>query len=332
MDLFPYDLRKNQKNIVQDIRNNLISGKNFVFESGTGSGKTICALSSTLQYALENNKKILYTTRTNAQQRQVIVELRAIQKKTNDERIFGVGMQGRSNMCLLAKEDPEIDNGTSEELSKFCSNQKKLATSKKNKGCNYYRNFIEDKQKIENAADWAKKHLPTAEEFIEYCEKKKVCPYEINKMLIREAVVVVVPYIYVFDRTIRIMLFEWLSISNDDIVLVVDEAHNLPNYIRDLFSAQLSMRMLNNCVMEAEKFGDPKLSGGKVSVSKFCKMLIEIINILRDSYVYGILENGIRTNAYVKNDAFIPSHELESEIMSRLKIQAICLDTRVFTI
>jgi DNA excision repair protein ERCC-2 len=36
--------------------------------------------------------------------------------------------------------------------------------------------------------------------------------------------------------------------------------------------------------------------------------------------VYGILENGIRTNAYVKNDAFIPSHELESEIMSRLKI------------
>ena len=320
MDLFPYDLRKNQKNIMHDIRNNLAAGKNFVFESGTGSGKTICVLSSALQYALENNKKILYTTRTNAQQRQVIVELRAIQKKIDDKRIFGVGMQGRGNMCLLARENPEIENGTSEELSKFCSNQKKLAVSKKNKGCKYYRNYIGDAQKIDSITEWAKKNLPTAEEFIEYCEKKKVCPYEINKMLIREAVVVVVPYIYVFDKMIRIMLFDWLSVSDDDIILVVDEAHNLPNYLRDLFSAQLSMWMLNSCVIEAEKFGDPKLSGGKITVSKFCKMLIEIISVLRDTYVYGILENGIRTNAYVKNDAFIPSHELESEIMSRLKI------------
>ncbi len=305
---------------MHNIRNNLTSGKNFVFESGTGSGKTICALSSTLQYALENNKKILYTTRTNAQQRQVIVELRAIQKKTGDERIFGVGMQGRSNMCLLAKEDPDIGNGTSEELSKFCSNQKKLAASNKNKGCKYYRNYIGDKQKIDSIVELAKNNLPTAEEFIELCEKKATCPYEINKMMIREAVVVVVPYVYVFDKTIRIMLFDWLSVSDDDIILIVDEAHNLPNYIRDLFSAQLSMWMLNNCVLEAKKFGDPKLSGGKISVSKFCKMLIEIISVLRDTYVYGILENGIRKNAYVKNDAFIPSHELESEIMSRLKI------------
>ena len=305
---------------MHNIRNNLTSGKNFVFESGTGSGKTICALSSTLQYALENNKKILYTTRTNAQQRQVIVELRAIQKKTGDKRIFGVGMQGRSNMCLLAREDPDIGNGTSEELSKFCSNQKKLAASNKNKGCKYYRSYIGDKQKIDSIVEWTKNNLPTAEEFIEFCEKKAVCPYEINKMMIREAVVVVVPYVYVFDKTIRNMLFDWLSVSDDDIILIVDEAHNLPNYIRDLFSAQLSMWMLNSCVLEAKKFGDPKLSGGKVSVSKFCKMLIEIISVLRDTYVYGILENGIRTNAYVKNDAFIPSHELESEIMSRLKI------------
>ena len=305
---------------MHNIRNNLTSGKNFVFESGTGSGKTICVLSSTLQYALENNKKILYTTRTNAQQRQVIVELRAIQKKTGDKRIFGVGMQGRSNMCLLAREDPDIGNGASEELSKFCSNQKKLAASNKNKGCKYYRNYIGDKQKIDSIVEWTKNNLPTAEEFIEFCEKKAVCPYEINKMMIREAVVVVVPYVYVFDKTIRIMLFDWLSVSDDDIILIVDEAHNLPNYIRDLFSAQLSMWMLNSCVLEAKKFGDPKLSGGKVSVSKFCKMLIEIIIVLIDTYVYGILENGIRTNAYVKNDAFIPSHELESEIMSRLKI------------
>ena len=305
---------------MHNITNALTTGKHFVFESGTGSGKTICALSAALPYALAHNKKILYTTRTNAQQQQVIVELRSIQNKTKDKRIFGVGMQGRGNMCLLARQDPDIANGSSEELSKFCSNQKKLATSNNSKGCSYYRQVLHDKQKIDGLIEWTKKNLPTAEEFIQVCQKKGVCPYEVNKIMIREATVVVVPYIYVFDKTIRIMLFDWLSVSDDDIILIVDEAHNLPNYIRDLFSAQLSMWMLNSCVSEAKKFGDPQLSGGKCSVSAFCTMLIEFISILRDNYVYGILENGIRTTSYVKHDALIPSHELDSEILSRLNI------------
>lgn len=326
MDLFPYDLRKNQENVMRDIRNTLDARKHFVFESGTGSGKTICALSSTLQYALENNKKIVYTTRTNAQQRQVILELRAIQKKMKDKRIFGLGIQGRANMCIIAKNDPEIGNGSSEELSKFCSNlKKKVLSNKKNEGCEYYRNFIGDKQKIDKIMEWTRQKLPTAEEFVEYCEKNMVCPYEMNKLLIKEAIVIIVPYIYVFDKSIRIMFFDWLSISEDDILLVVDEAHNLPDYLRDLFSAQLSVWMLNNCVFEAEKVGDPSIANGKISVSKFCKILLEIVNDLRDTYVYGILENGIRRNTHIKNDAFIPSHELESEILSRLKITSITL-------
>lgn len=326
MDLFPYDLRKNQENVMRDIRNTLDARKHFVFESGTGSGKTICALSSTLQYALENNKKIVYTTRTNAQQRQVILELRAIRKKMKDKRIFGLGIQGRANMCILAKNDPEIGNSSSEELSKFCSNlKKKVLSNKKNEGCEYYRNFIGDKQKIDKILEWTRQKLPTAEEFVEYCKKNTVCPYEMNKLLIKEAIVIVVPYIYVFDKSIRILLFDWLSISEDDILLVVDEAHNLPDYLRDLFSAQLSAWMLNSCVFEAEKVGDPSIANEKISVSKFCKMLLEIVNDLRDTYVYGILENGIRRNTHVKSDAFIPSHELESEILSRLKITSITL-------
>ena len=56
MELFPYTLRKNQNNIMQDITNNLIEGNDFVFESGTGSGKTICALSSTIAFALQHDK------------------------------------------------------------------------------------------------------------------------------------------------------------------------------------------------------------------------------------------------------------------------------------
>jgi len=324
MDLFPYKPRKNQTAVMQTIKNTLESGGDFVFESGTGSGKTICTLTSTLEYALENHKKIIYSTRTNAQQRQVILELREIRNKNKGikEKIFGIGIQGRANMCILARNDLEFAKGTSEELSKYCSNEKKKAKSTnkdKDKGCIYYRNFL-NKEKVETVKEWVKKELPTAEEFIDYCEKKEICSYEINRLLMRESPIVVVPYVYVFDLMIRNMLFDCLSVPEDDMILVVDEAHNLPNYIRDLFSAQLSMYMLNSCILEAEKYGDPGMVDGRFSVSEFCKILNEIVRDLRDTYIYGILEGGIRREPVKKNDAFIPSHEFETEILSRLKI------------
>jgi len=321
MGLFPYTPRKNQVAIMQTIKNTLDSRRNLVFESGTGSGKTICTLSASLEFALENNKKIIYSTRTNAQQRQVILELRQIRNKNKDieEKIFCVGVQGRANMCILAQKSEELSNGTSEELSRFCSNEKKKAKSKKDQGCLYYRKSL-DKEKVENALAWFKKNLPTAEEFIEFCDIKEICPYELNKLLMRESKLVVVPYIYVFDLMIRNMLFDSLAVPEDDMILIVDEAHNLPDYIRDLLSAQLSMYMLNSCVLEADKYGDPSMVDGRFSVSEFCKLLTEIVRDIRDTYVYGILENGIRREPIKNNDAFIPSHEFETEILSRLKI------------
>lgn len=322
MNLFPYTPRKNQIAIMQTIKKILNDEEHLVFESGTGSGKTVCTITAALEYALENNKKIVYTTRTNAQQRQVIIELRRICNKNPNlkNKIFGVGIQGRSNMCILARRDPELATGTSEELSRFCSNiKKKTKTDDKKKGCIYYYNFL-DKEKTNQAINWFKENLPTAEEFIRYCERRKLCPYEINKTLMREAKIVVVPYIYVFDLMIRNMLLDNISASENDIILVVDEAHNLPDYIRDLYSTQLSIYMLNNCISEAEKYGNPTILERGNTVSGFCKTLIEIINDLRDTYIYGILEDGIRYGSPKNVDAFIPTHEFEEEILSRLKI------------
>ena len=85
---------------------------------------------------------------------------------------------------------------------------------------------------------------------------------------------------YIFENIIRKMLIDWLSISEGDMILIVDEAHNLPDYIRDLFSLQLSMWMINNCVIEAEKYGDPSIIDGKFSLSGLCKLLIEKLSFL----------------------------------------------------
>jgi len=306
---------------MQTINRTLEDRRHLVFESGTGSGKTICVLSATLEYALQNGKKIVYTTRTNAQQRQVILEIRSIREKNPDlkDNLIGVGMQGRANMCLLARNNSELSKGTSEELSRFCSSEKKKTKNVPSEGCKFYRSFL-NKDKTDKTKQWFKKNLPTAEEFIEYCEKQSICPYELNKVLIKESNLIVVPYVYVFDLMIRNMLLDALGVSENDIILVVDEAHNLPDYIRDLYSSKLSLFMLTSCSLEAEKYGDPSMLDGRVTVSGFCKMLESIASDLRDTYVYAILENGIRTGIVKNSDAFIPSHEFETEIISRLKI------------
>ncbi|MEM4257588.1 MAG: ATP-dependent DNA helicase [Candidatus Thermoplasmatota archaeon] len=327
MQLFPYQFRKYQRDIINDISKALQTKNHLVFESGTGSGKTICVLAATVTYALEHQKKIIYTTRTNAQQQQVILEVRAIKKKKPATQVYAVALQGRANLCILAQKDQELRNGTSEELSKFCAEQKKKTLQKKkNTGCPYYKTFIGNQEKIDEILTYTHQHLPTAEEFVAYCENKGICPYELNKLLIKHATVIVVPYIYIFDTAIRIKLFDWLSISEQDTILIVDEAHNLPDYLRELFSAQLSMNMLKSCTYELEKYGDPTLLNGSISVSQFCSTLQDIINDLRSTYIYKILENDLRKNAKFENkDAFIPTHELEAELLSRFKITSTSL-------
>jgi DNA excision repair protein ERCC-2 len=319
MEGFPYNLRKFQHDIITSITDTVTQGSHLILESGTGTGKTICVLSGTLPHALTHDKKIIYTTRTNAQQRQVILELRAIRKKTNDPRIIGMGIQGRANMCLLARNDPELESGTSEELSRYCTQKKKKTQAKRSDGCPYFQPFTTDESKIEDAITWTKKTLPTAEDFIDYCTQHTICPYEANKQLMKDAIIVVVPYIYLFDPSIKNMLFDWYGVSEDDIILIVDEAHNLPDYLRDTYSAFLSSYMLKSCSYEAEKVGNPVLGNASCTVSQFCDTLLEIIQDLRDTYVYQILEQGIRTSTE-NGDAFIPTHEFESEIQTRLNL------------
>jgi DNA excision repair protein ERCC-2 len=319
MDFFPYTLRPYQRDIMDNITMSLRQRQPFIFESGTGSGKTVCTLAATLNYALENNKRIIYTTRTNAQQQQVIRELRTIRTHTKDTRLIGVGLQGRANLCLLARTDPETEHATADELSRFCAHNKKLTHTTKDKGCPYYRRLLDQTTTVDTLLTWTKNHLPTAEEFCTSCHDAQLCPYEVNKLLIPNALLVVVPYVYVFDKTIRIKLFDWLAAAEDDILLIVDEAHNLPDYLRDLYSAQMSTYMLTSCQSELERYGDPSLADGRVPTSLLCRTLLDIIADLRDTYVYNLMEGEVRTNLE-KTDAFIPSYEVETELLSRLTI------------
>ena len=72
MDVFPYPPRPNQLQFVKLVEEVAQRKGHLVLESGTGTGKTVCALSGTIQEALSHGRKVLYLTRTNSQEEQVV--------------------------------------------------------------------------------------------------------------------------------------------------------------------------------------------------------------------------------------------------------------------
>ena len=308
--MFPYKPRKYQTEILNLFRSTLITGGHLILEAGTGSGKTVCALEPTLKFAVKNKKRIIYVTRTNAQQKQVIYELRQL---TKNKEIFGCGMQGRRNLCPLIVDNPEFLNGTPEELSKICADRKRNTLSNDKNGCKYFeKNCICD---ISTIVAWTKKNLPTVEEFSDYCKKAGLCPYEITKSLLSDAVLVVVPYIYFFEPFLRKHLIEIMNVEIGDVLLIVDEAHNLPEYARSLKSTELSLNTLRLAVKEASEFGDKEIAEN-VMLSNFCMEMEKILLRTKNEYV-------------TEDDALIPSDEIESEIMSSFRISSNKLDKMI---
>ena len=316
--VFPYIFRTGQRTIVDKIYSILGQNTHIVMESGTGTGKTISALTPALCAALNNKKRIIYLTRTNSQQRQVILELRKIKEKLPLERlpadiILGIGLQGRMNLCPLIRNDPELAQGTPEDLSKLCSDRKSITrrimkgeqvrTEEKQRACKYFGNVWAYKK--DEIKGWVKSELPTPEELNDFCGKNELCAYELSKLLVKDSILVTAPYIYVFNKFIRQHLLDWMNCNMDDIYLIIDEAHNLPEFARELSSAELSMYSLGKARDEAIEFGNPALADELIA-TELCDYLQEILFLFQENYL-------------IDEDGFVPPNELEVELMSRFK-------------
>ena len=134
-DLFPYRFRPGQGELVRFISSTVDDGMNPVVEAGTGTGKTVSALSATLPTALERTMKVIYLTRTKSQQKQVIRESAAI-----GHGVLCVALQGRTAAsCPMMRDDPDLASGTSEEISKLCSEYKRRDNGECR--CRFYANI-----------------------------------------------------------------------------------------------------------------------------------------------------------------------------------------------
>lgn len=298
---FPYAPRPGQERLMELIGDAFEARRHLVVESGTGTGKTVCALCGALERCRSRGKKLLYLTRTNSQQRQVMYELRRI---GGEPRLFGVPLQGRRNMCPLAQTDEELAGGNPEELSKVCSERKARVMRGDEDACRYFASTMSED--LQTVTRYMRRELPTAEELAAHCSDLGLCPYEITKMHVPAADVVAAPYIMFFDGFIRHNLLDWMGCSLSDIVVVVDEAHNLPSYARELRSSRLSDVTLRLAEAEIDEFGDQEISDG-VSLHDLVELLQGALDRALEEYL-------------IDEDGVIPQSFLEEELMFRLSM------------
>jgi DNA excision repair protein ERCC-2 len=246
---FPYsEVRPHQDEFVNTVYNSVHERRSVLIEGSNGLGKTISALSACIPIAIEKNLKILYVARTHRQHDRVIEELKAIHRK---QAVTGVSIRGRNEMCLnVFAARGAFD---SKSLMEVCE----LLKAKSR--CPYYVHVDERTYDYIQLQQQVAVRPYMASEILSICKKKEVCPYELVKSALSDARVVALSYLYVFDPVIRNAFLKNMETDLQKIILIVDEAHNLPETAIDISSSTLSLFVMKQAELEANRFGNKEI-------------------------------------------------------------------------
>ena len=315
----PYKLRGNQKQIIDSIRLTIDNKNHMVLEAPTGSGKTFSSLAATLPFVIEQDFRIIYCVRTNSQQKQVIHELNQFKKSGN--QIKAVAIQGRDALCPQQKYDKEIKKSNWSEKSKICKSLK-MQVKMGEAGCPFYRPLLRKSQSL--VSEWSSKLL-TAQEFAIEAEEANLCPYELNKLLLKEAQVVIVPYVYFFEEFIRKYLLGWMETSIDRIITIIDEAHNLPDWARGAASESMTLESINRALNEAKDYGY-QLENGRDPV-QFLNFVEASIEKLAEDHIIKNEDEGLLPSHIVSPDSETSTFETEMMSLGKMTLYRLKQDS-----
>ncbi len=249
-EYFPYaTVRPCQDEFIKTVFDAVESRCSVLIEGSNGLGKTISALSACLPTAIENDLKILYVARTHRQHDRVIEELKAVCKK---QPVSGVSLRGRHEMCLNEFATRRTFDARS--LMEVCEMLKS-----KDK-CPFYTNMEENTEDFLQVQEQITSHPCKASEIQKLCRKKALCPYELVKASLSDVNVIALSYLYVFDPAIRASFLKNLDAHFDKVILIVDEAHNLPDTAIEIASSSLSLFVLRQAELEAKKLENREIA------------------------------------------------------------------------
>ncbi len=314
LPFFPYEPRPVQVSIVRDIVEAFDNGKHIVVESGTGTGKTIVSLAAALDHASRNHKKVVYLTRTISQSDQVMKELRAISKL---RPVCGITITGRGRSCPYLRTLSGYEDMHPSVLASLCEEGKKKYNDGQG-GCRYYGGSM---GRLKDTEAYVKASHPTSEELDRFCEDRGICPYEVRKMIMKDMDVVVAPYVHFLSDDIRDGFLGNLESDGTDIVMIIDEAHNMIVAAREQESFTIPMTLVEGALDESTTMrGDPPLFEN-VTLRPF-------LNELKNS-IRSFANDHLSLN---EKESILGPTELEDRIMKRFELSKRELDIAIRTL
>jgi DNA excision repair protein ERCC-2 len=331
--LFPYRVRPGQDEILSEIERLTRMGGPLLVEAATGSGKTVATLAPLLEHALRADHKIIYLVRTHAQEQQVLQETRAISARAGNP-ILALGLAGRQRRCFLLESLADFPSATAEESGKLCADRKRVTQHSFDEGfllqptpadipegqafdlsdlegCPYYARVLQ--ADLEALGNRFAEKLPSPSEYEEFCRSENLCAYELSKKLAKRATLVTAPYAFFFHPHVRPALFNWLGVGPDRVDLVVDEAHNLPDYLRDLSSVVLPREAIRRARAELAERGDFALPEGMHATE-----LLDAVGRAMDELVQDFVR---------EEDGILPPNALEEAVLRQVGGTSHRLDT-----
>jgi DNA excision repair protein ERCC-2 len=228
---FPFPVyRKGQREMAVAVYKTIKEGGRLFAQAPTGIGKTMASLFPTIKALGEGEtSKIFYLTAKTIGR--TIAEKAVLSLQKDGLRLKALTLTAKEKICF--KEKTECNPET----------------------CEYAKGHFD---RVKNALeDTFVEDTFTRETVEKYAEKHKVCPFEFSLELSNWADVVICDYNYVFDPSASLKRF--FMEGKTDFTFLIDEAHNLADRAREMYSAILNKKQVIQ-LKKASKGVAPKLN------------------------------------------------------------------------
>ncbi len=215
---FPFDsFRSGQTQMIQDVASIIEQEEQIIIQAPTGIGKTVAVLYPAIKAIAEGHiQKIFYlTSRTTGR---LIAEKTLVEMAQRGLHIKFVTLMAKEKICFEPGKNCTPDD---------CSFAR-----------GYYDRVIDARDSLfgENAF--------TSEKIREIARSHYVCPFEFSLDLTLWVDCIICDLNYVFDP--RVYLKRFFLDNSVPCVFLVDEAHNLVDRSREMYSAKIEKRVFSN--------------------------------------------------------------------------------------
>ncbi len=209
---FPYPYREGQKQLVSDVYRTIARQKNLFIQAPTGVGKTISTVFPAVKAVGENLADRIFYLTAKTITATVAKETFALLREQG-YRAKIIQLTAKEKLCLCEEMDCNPVN------------------------CPYAKGHFD---RVNDAVYdlLQKSDLFTRDEILAQAQEHMVCPFEMSLDVSSWCDNIICDYNYVFDPTVYLKRFFSEGIKGDYIFLV-DEAHNLVDRSREMYSAEL---------------------------------------------------------------------------------------------